>query len=105
MAKAGLAAILDSGFHQWHVIARDENSGHTQPTSAASRQAPGSVTSWPRLIINPAGITISAGSIRKVEGVVAMTTVQFFGTAANAPLATLTVDSTTGRVERLCEPS
>jgi len=58
-----------------------------------------------RLIINPAGITISAGSIRKVEGVVAMTTVQFFGTAANAPLATLTVDSTTGRVERLCEPS
>jgi hypothetical protein len=52
MAKDGVAAIRDSGVHQWHVIAHDENSGHTQPTSAASRQAPGSVTSWPRLIIN-----------------------------------------------------
>jgi hypothetical protein len=63
MAKAGLAAILDSGFHQWHVIARDENSGHTRPTSAASRQAPGSVTSWPRLIVNGAPVTESVGVV------------------------------------------
>ncbi len=65
MAKAVVAALRDSGFRNGHIIARDENAGHTLAEQYGFRSTTQIGDLRPRLIINATPIGMTGGPKRR----------------------------------------
>jgi len=61
MAKAVVAALRDSGFRNGHIIARDENAGHTLAEQYGFKSTTQIGDLRPRLIINATPIGMTGG--------------------------------------------